>query len=293
MTRRAGVAIAAALLGAGWAGTGAAQQDTTRVRTTGQPGQVQIQGSAQQGQPVAAPMQRAAGQTGTPNYDVILEVPDLSVDSIGLTVANLRAHLALNANVARLVSLNAGADIGIDRVRLDIVGVQAEAYLYVDLDNVARIVNRVVATLDRNPRILTQVLATVDTTVGVVGRVGNQALAPNGPVSRAVGVTGQALNNVTAPGGLLSQTVNTLGQTVQRTLTQTGTIVERTLDRTGNVVGTRTVANLLSLPALQQTTNAAGQVVRQVRDESGAVIELVLNQAGRVVGSRVVSAAPR
>ena len=289
--RRAGVAIAAALIGAGGAGQAAAQQDTSRVRTTGQPGQVQIQAGTRQGQPAAA-LQRGT-QGFTPNYDVILEVPDLSVDSIGLTVANLQAHLALSANVARLVSLNAGADVGIDRVRLDIVGVQAEAYLYVDLDNVARIANRVVATLDRNPRILTQLLTTVDSTVGVVGRVGNTALAPNGPVNRAVGAVGQTLNNVTAPGGLLSQTVNTLGQTVQRTLTQTGTIVERTLDRTGNVVGTRTVANLLSLPALRETTNAAGAVVRQVRDESGAVIELVLDRAGRVTGSRVLSAAPR
>ena len=46
-----------------------------------------------------------------------------------------------------------------------IVGVMAEAYLYVDLDNVARIVNRVVQTLDRNPQILIQVLKTVDTAV--------------------------------------------------------------------------------------------------------------------------------
>src|SRR5690242_11053900 len=84
MMRRAGVVIAAALLGAGWAGTGAAQQDTARVRPTGQPGQP------------AAPVPRTM-QGGTPNYDVILEVPDLSVDSIGLTVANLQAHLALSA----------------------------------------------------------------------------------------------------------------------------------------------------------------------------------------------------
>jgi hypothetical protein len=48
-------------------------------------------------------------------------------------------------------------------VQLGIVGVLAEAYLYVDLDSVARIVNRVVQTLDRNPEILTQVLRTVET----------------------------------------------------------------------------------------------------------------------------------
>ena len=46
-----------------------------------------------------------------------------------------------------------------------ITGVLAEVYLYVDLDNVARIVDRVVLTLDRNPEILTQVLQAVDTTV--------------------------------------------------------------------------------------------------------------------------------
>ena len=53
-------------------------------------------------------------------------------------------------------------------MQLGIVGVMAEAYLYVDLDNVARIVNRVVQTLDRNPQILIQVLKTVDTGVNAL-----------------------------------------------------------------------------------------------------------------------------
>ena len=101
----------------------------------------------------------------TPNRDVILEIPELSIDSIGLTVENVRAHVALDANAMNLVSLTAGVDVGIKMVQLGLVGVMAEAYLYVDLDNVARIVNRVVQTLDRNPQILIQVLKTVDTAV--------------------------------------------------------------------------------------------------------------------------------
>ena len=101
----------------------------------------------------------------TPNRDVILEIPELSVDSIGLTVADVRAHVALDANAMNLVSVTAGVDVGIKKVQLGLVGVMAEAYLYVDLDNVARIVNRVVQTLDRNPQILIQVLKTVDTAV--------------------------------------------------------------------------------------------------------------------------------
>ena len=104
----------------------------------------------------------------TPNRDVILEIPELSVDSIGLTVADVKAHVALDANAMNLVQITAGVDVGIKKVQLGIVGVLAEAYLYVDLDNVAKIVNRVVQTLDRNPQILIQVLKTVDTGVNAI-----------------------------------------------------------------------------------------------------------------------------
>jgi hypothetical protein len=109
--------------------------------------------------------QFTATTSTTPNRDVILEIPELAVDSIGLTVKDVKAHVALDANAMNLVQVTAGVDVGIKQVQLGIVGVLAEAYLYVDLDNVAKIVNRVVQTLDRNPKILTQVLKTVDTAV--------------------------------------------------------------------------------------------------------------------------------
>jgi hypothetical protein len=123
--------------------------------------------SARAQQPTAQ-RQFAPTTSLTPNRDVILEIPELSVDSIGLTVSDVRAHVALDANAMNLVQLTAGVDVGIKKVQLGIVGVLAEAYLYVDLDNVAKIVNRVVQTLDRNPQILIQVLKTVDTTVNAV-----------------------------------------------------------------------------------------------------------------------------
>jgi hypothetical protein len=123
--------------------------------------------------PTQQPRQQFQVTTGlTPNRDVILEIPELSVDSIGLRVANVRAHVALDANAMNVVSLTAGVDVGIKRVELGIVGVLAEVYLYADLDNVARIVDRVVLTLDRNPRILTEVLRTVET--GVTSLTGQQ-----------------------------------------------------------------------------------------------------------------------
>jgi hypothetical protein len=125
------------------------------------------QPTGQPGQPAG---QRPISTTGlTPNRDVILEIPELSVDSIGLTVSNVRAHLALDANAMNVVSITAGVDVGIKQVQLGITDVFAEAYLYVDLDNVARIVDRVITTLNRNPEILTRVLQVVDTGVNAIG----------------------------------------------------------------------------------------------------------------------------
>ena len=226
---------------------------------------------------------------GTPHYDVVLEVPRLSVDSIILKVDTLRARLSLNAQAANLVRLTAGAVVGIDQVELEIRGVVAEVYLYVDLDNVARVVDRVVQTLERNPEILTELMATVDSTVNTVGGVANTALRPGGVVSQTVGVLGRTLNNVTAPNGILSQVVNTTGQTVQRVLDSSGHIVEKTLNTAGTQIGTsRIIGDITKLPLVRTSQNSAGQTIRRVRDTTGKLIEYAISSAGRVTGVRVV-----
>ena len=239
------------------------------------------------------PEQRAAGGPRPEHreYDVIVDVPNLCVQRIRLQVQNLDARLALNARVANLVSVRAGADVHIGEVDLGINGVRAQALLLVDLDNVVYVVDRALTFVDDNPQIVSQLVGTVNSTLGTVGGVANQALRPGGVVDQTVGTVGQTLNNVTAPGGVLSQTVNTLGQTVQRTVDQSGTIVERTLDASGGVVNTRTVGRLLELPVVRQSTNSAGQTVRQVRDQTGAIVEYIADDAGRVVRSRVLQAA--
>jgi hypothetical protein len=234
-----------------------------------------------------------SGAPGTPHYDVVLEVPELSVDSIGLRVDDLRAHLALDAQVASLVMLNAGVDVGIEQVNLRIEGVVAEVYLYVDLDNVAHIVDRALTTLEANPEILEQLLATVDTAVGVAGRVGGAALQPGGAVDRAVGVVGRTLENVTAPNGVLAQTVNSTGQTVQTILTTTGSLVEQTLNSAGGVVNERTLGSVTSLPLVRETAGTAGQTVRQVRDTLGNLIEYTVGAGGAISNVRVLERASR
>ncbi len=243
----------------------------------------------QQRQQAASERRRQSAATGDP--DVLLDVPNLSVEEITLEVENLRARVSLDARLANLLQLTAGADAGIDKVKLTIKGVRAELLLKVRLDNVAAIIDRTLTTIDRNPQILERLLQSVDTTVGTVGGVANTALQPGGVVDRTVGTVGQTLNNVTQPGGLPSSTVNTLGQTLQRTVDRSGNILERTLDTAGRVVNQRTVGNVLNLSTVQETTGAGGQILRQVRDTSGAVIELTLDAAGKVTNSRVISQA--
>jgi hypothetical protein len=242
-----------------------------------------------QRQQAASERRRQSAASGDP--DVLLDVPNLSVEEITLEVENLRARVSLDARLANLLQLTAGADAGIDKVKLTIKGVRAELLLKVRLDNVAAIIDRTLTTIDRNPQILERLLQSVDNTVGTVGGVANTALQPGGVVDRTVGTVGQTVNNLAQPGGLLSSTVNTLGQTLQRTVDRTGNIVERTLDTAGTVVNQRTVGNVSSLSVLRETTGTAGQVLRQVRDTSGAVIELTLDAAGRVTNSRVISQA--
>lgn len=242
---------------------------------------------------IAAPadaQQTPAGQpmAGTAHYDVVLEVPELSVGEIELTVSGLRAQLALDALAANLVSVSAGAVVGIDRVELGLYGILAEAYLYVDLDNVSHIVRRVVQTIDNNPQLLTRLLESADSLVRATGGIANTALQPGGIVSQTVGAVGQTLDQVTRPGGLLSQTVNSLGQTVRQSVTQTGSLVEHTLDSTGNIVNERTLGSALSLPLIRESRNAAGQTLRLVRSAAGSVIELTLDAAGNVTGARVL-----
>ncbi len=241
--------------------------------------------------PVNSTQNQRSQQSSTNDPDVLLDVPNLSVEQIKLVVENLRAHISLDARLANLLQLTAGADVSIDKVDLEIKGVKAQVLLKVRLENVARIIDRTLTTIDRNPQILERLLQTVDTTVGTVGNVANTALQPGGVVSQTVGTVGQTLNNVTQPGGLLSQTVNTLGQTVQRTIDTTGNIVERTVNNTGGLLNQRVIGNLASLRVLSETRNTVGQIVRQVQDNSGAIIEYTLDSAGKITNPRIIRQA--
>ncbi len=116
--------------------------------------------------------------TSTEQPDVLLNVPNLSVQSITLEVDNLQLGLQLNASVANLVKLNAGVTASIEKVNLTISEVEASLLLIVRLDNVRQIIGEAVQLVQNNTGLLAVLLQDVGNAVG--GIVGNVTDVVNG-----------------------------------------------------------------------------------------------------------------
>jgi hypothetical protein len=99
---------------------------------------------------VAAVREEADGQ----EPDVLLDVSELEVDRITLEVEDLRAHVSILAELANLLSLSVGVDARLDRVKLEIEGVEAKVLLKVRLKHVRAILEKALDTIAENPEIL-------------------------------------------------------------------------------------------------------------------------------------------
>jgi hypothetical protein len=183
-------------------------------------------------------LQAEAGQNPP---DVVLDIPNLSVEQLTVEVNNLRVNLALDARLANLLHLSAGANATIDNVRIDLRGVRAQATLLVRLDNVRAIIERTLQTLDNNPQIVSQLLSTVDNTVGTVGGVANNAVGTVGQIAGGLLSNGQVLDLARAGLTEVSRTVNGAGQTVRRVTDRSGSLIEVVTDTANRIVSSRRV----------------------------------------------------
>ncbi len=86
--------------------------------------------------------------------DVLLDVSNLEVDRITLEVEDLRAHVSVLAELANLLSLSVGVDARLDRVKLEIEGVEAQVLLKVRLEHVRAILEKALDTVAQHPEIL-------------------------------------------------------------------------------------------------------------------------------------------
>lgn len=105
------------------------------------------------------------------DVDVLLDVSELEVARIALTVRGLRAHVSVLAELASLVSLQIGVDARLDEVELEIEGVKAKVLLKVRLDNVRAILVHALDTVAEHPEILEALTRALDEVL--TGTLGN------------------------------------------------------------------------------------------------------------------------
>jgi hypothetical protein len=115
--------------------------------------------------------------------DVLLDVPELRIDTIHFELDDLDAHVALKARVLNLVKLNVGIDLHLSRVKLDIKGVEAELVMKARLDHVTAIVDRLMTSLDRNP----ELVKGLSRAVSEVGKGAGEAVDKTGDAAKDIG----------------------------------------------------------------------------------------------------------
>ena len=201
-----------------------------------------------------------------PEYDVVLDIPNLCVNRVFLKVDSLTAKLNLDARVSNLVRVTAGADVLVGNVDLTIQGVRAQALLLVDLDDVVYIVDQTLTFIDNHPEVVQQLGSTLQNTVGAVGGLVNRLL--------------------------LGTVTNALGQTVQRLIDpSTGSIIEKAL--TGGAAE-KVVGNITQLPVISQAADASGNIVKRAKDAAtNAIVQYTLSKAGKLLTSSIISAATK
>lgn len=193
-----------------------------------------------------------------PGYDVVLDVPVVCVDRLALKVDTLKTKLALDTRVANLVRVNAGADIVMDNVDVNVTGVHAKALLLIDLTRVVNIVDQTLALVDGHPELVPGIRgANYDTTPSA-------ARSSSGP--RLL---------------LLGSTRTADGRSVQRLVSlEDGSIIERTFDASGALPLDRHIGNVVDLPPVWLGLTSGPR--KRVRDPSGAVLSFVQNSFGAI-----------
>jgi hypothetical protein len=205
---------------------------------------------------------------GDGDPDVLLDVPNLSVEEIDLEVEDLRGRVSLHAEVLELLKLDVGVDVALGRVHLGIKGVEAQALLKVRLDNVAAIIERVLATIDRNPQILEQIASGAGRALGEVGRgTGDAAGEVGRGAGQAVGEVGRGAGDAAGEVGRgAGDAVGEVGQGAGEAAGEVGKGAKEAAGGAGK--------------AVEGVGGSAGKAVEDVTDDVGEVEGAIEGQAG-------------
>ncbi|KAF5985602.1 hypothetical protein FCOIX_1955 [Fusarium coicis] len=215
-------------------------------------------------QPTSAPGGGGGGGSSNSSLgppDVHLKVPELSVGRIELDVDNLHADINLNADIAKLVQINAGIQVGIDKVNITIADVEAELELVVRLGHLVEIVNRTLASLDLNPAL-----------INLLDSVGNI-------VEGVIGAVDGLLGSITQGDTKLNFLIDNLGNIVQE-VTKTGS------DVVSSIIGNYK-QNMTFTGDEKTLQNGLTQRTYEYKELS-ALVNIVFNKAGQIVQAMVV-----
>jgi len=201
--------------------------------------------------------------------DVVLDVPVLNIDELDLEVEDLRAHVSLRAELADLVKINVGIDVYLDKVKLGIKGVEAQALLKIRLESVLKTLDRALDAVDRNPQILGEYARSTDQSA----RDTNQAARDAGQGARQPARLAEA-----APGRIDAVTEGDGGR-----LGASGDVTDTVFRESNGVEGEEAKSNLADLQIEEEYVDERGRIVGRARDESGNVVEEVLDEEGGVL----------
>jgi pyruvate/2-oxoglutarate dehydrogenase complex dihydrolipoamide acyltransferase (E2) component len=201
--------------------------------------------------------------------DVVLDVPVLNIDELDLEVENLRAHVSLRAELADLVKINVGIDVYLDKVKLEIKGVEAQALLKIRLESVLKTLDRALDAVDRNPQILGEYARSTDQSA----RDTNQAARDADQGARQPARLAEA-----APGRIDAVTEGDGGR-----LGASGDVTDTVFRESKGVEGEEAKSNLADLQIEEEYVDERGRIVGRARDESGNVVEEVLDEEGGVL----------
>ncbi len=93
----------------------------------------------------------AGASTEPQDRDVVVDVPSLKLEKLGIDVEKLKSRLAIDAKVAQYVSITAGIDAQVDTVKMTLEGVEAQTRVVIRLGRVADIMEHALDAIDKNP----------------------------------------------------------------------------------------------------------------------------------------------
>jgi hypothetical protein len=210
--------------------------------------------------------------------DVLLDVPELRVDSIHFELDDLDAHLAVKANVLDLVKLNVGIDVHLSRVKLDIKGVEVEAVLKARLDHVTAVVDRLMTSLDRNP----ELVEGLSRAISEVGQGAGEAVDETGDAAKDIGQgAGQAVGDVGQGAG---QAVGDVGQGAGQAVGDVGQGAGQAVGDVGQGAG-QAVGDVgqgagQAAGNLDQVVGGAGQTLGQLGQGAGQAAQGATQNGG-------------